>query len=65
VFEERQHETHDPEDLRQHIYHAYDHILAAETSCNFFWGSQWIHRSFDELEKAYSLLDSAMARLHP
>jgi 4-alpha-glucanotransferase len=63
VFEKRQHETRDPEDVRQQITKAYDHILVAETSCNFFWGSRWVHRSFDQLEKAYSLLDSAMARL--
>jgi alpha-amylase/alpha-mannosidase (GH57 family) len=63
AFEKRQHETHDLEEVHQHIYEAYDHILVAETSCNFFWGSRWVHRSFDELEKAYSLLDQAMARL--
>jgi len=62
-FEERQHETPDSEDVRHQINKAYDHILVAETSCNFFWGSRWVHRSFDELEKAYSLLDLAMARL--
>lgn len=62
-FEERQHEVHDPEDVRHHIHEAYDHILVAETSCNFYWGSRWVHRSFDALERAYSLLDQAMARL--
>jgi hypothetical protein len=42
------------------IVRVYDHILAAETSCNFYWGSRWVHRSFDDLEQAYKLLDTAM-----
>jgi hypothetical protein len=35
----------------------------AETSCNFYWGSSWVHRSFDELERAYRLLDTAVSLL--
>ena len=50
----------DPGDVRQLIMRAYDHILIAETSCNFYWGSSWVHRSFDDLEQAYYLLDTAM-----
>jgi len=50
-------------EVRQLINGAYDRILTAETSCNFFWGSCWVHRSFDELEQAYHLLDTAMAKL--
>jgi hypothetical protein len=42
---------------------AYDRILTAENSDNFFWGSRWVHRSFDELEQAYHLLDAAMEML--
>jgi formamidopyrimidine-DNA glycosylase len=38
-------------------------ILRAETSCNFYWGSRWVHRSFDDLEQAYYLLDTAMEKL--
>ena len=52
------------DDIRQIIIESYDHLLAAETSCNFFWGSAWVHKAFGELEKAYSLLDLAMARLN-
>jgi len=37
---------------------AYWHILRAETSCNFFWGTRWIHRSFEDLEEAERLIDS-------
>jgi hypothetical protein len=33
------------------ITRAYDHILVAETSWNFYWGSRWVHRSFDWPEK--------------
>lgn len=52
-----------PEKVRQLIVNGYDHILIAETSCNFFWGSSWVHRSFNDLERAYSLLDMAMGRM--
>src|SRR2546426_9432499 len=34
-----------------HIADFLDRILTAETSCNFYWGSRWVHRSFDELEQ--------------
>lgn len=63
TFDERHHEAGDPEDVRSMITRAYDHILLAETSDNFFWGSRWVHRSFDELERAYHLLDAAMGLL--
>ena len=63
TFDERKEESADPEDVRQMIVKAYDHILAAETSCNFYWGSRWVYRSFDEIEKAYQLLDTAMKQL--
>ena len=42
------------------ITRAYDHLLTAETSCNFYWGSRWVHRSFDDLEQAYYLLDATL-----
>jgi 4-alpha-glucanotransferase len=53
----------DGEEIRHLITRAYDRILTAETSCNFYWGSRWVHRSLDELEQAYHLLDAAMAKL--
>jgi 4-alpha-glucanotransferase len=56
-------ESKNPDELRQMIFDAYDNILAAETSCNFFWGSAWVHKSFDKLEQAYCLLDEAMRQL--
>jgi hypothetical protein len=48
---------------RHWITSAFDHLLTVETSCNFYWGSRWVHRSFDDLEQTYHLLDMAMARL--
>ncbi len=59
-FDEHSGGASDPEDVRQLIMRAYDNILIAETSCNFYWGSGWVHRSFDQLEQAYYLLDTAM-----
>lgn len=63
VYDKRREEADHPEEVRRMIMKAYDHILVAETSCNFYWGSRWVHRSFDELEQAYFLLDTAMARM--
>lgn len=61
AFDRRHQELANPDEIRGLIVKAYDHLLAAETSCNFFWGSKWVHRSFDELEQVYHLLDTAMA----
>jgi alpha-amylase/alpha-mannosidase (GH57 family) len=63
AFETAQDAVNDPAGVRQLIVDAYDCILRAETSCNFFWGSAWVHKSFDELERAYHLLDTAKAKL--
>ena len=53
----------DGAEIRHLITSAYDRILAAETSCNFYWGSRWVYRSFDDLEQAYHLLDTALEKL--
>ncbi|MDA8172677.1 MAG: hypothetical protein M0Z48_12715 [Nitrospiraceae bacterium] len=63
AFDERGHQANNPEEARHLIFRAYDCILEAETSCNFFWGSRWVHRSFDGLEEAYRLLDAAAGLL--
>ena len=52
------------DEIKDLIVKAYDRILVAETSCNFYWGSRWVHRSFDEIEQAYFLLDTAMKLLN-
>jgi alpha-amylase/alpha-mannosidase (GH57 family) len=62
-FDEHRGDASDPGEVRSLIVRAYDYILTAETSCNFYWGSRWVHRSFDGLEQAYHLLDSAMGLL--
>src|SRR4051812_1312488 len=64
-FDQQQATAKDPEEIRQLIIRAYDHLLTAETSCNFYWGSRWVHRSFDDLEQAYHLLDTAAKKLGP
>ena len=62
-FDQRQAALANPEEVRQLIIRAFDHLLQAETSCNFYWGSRWVYRSFDGLEQAYYLLDMAMKQL--
>jgi len=63
AFDQRTAAVDNPEQIRDLIVRAYDHLLTAETSCNFYWGSRWVHRSFDDLEQVYYLLDTAMAKL--
>ncbi len=62
-FAAQQDSVEDAGEIRSLIVRAFDHLLVAETSCNFYWGSRWVHRSFDELEQTYHLLDVAMAKL--
>ena len=64
AFDQHQATLANPKEVRQLIIHAFDHLLQAETSCNFYWGSRWVHRSFDGLEQAYSLLDTAMSQIN-
>ncbi len=52
-----------PEEIKQLVFDAYDALLEAETSCNFYWGSSWVHKSFDRIEDTYRLLDIAMGQL--
>jgi len=64
VFEKKSAEVDNADEIRDMIMRAYDHILVAETSCNFYWGSRWVHKSFDEIEQAYHLLDTAVKLLN-
>jgi len=64
LFDERSQTVNSAEEIRQIIIDAYDSILTAETSCNFFWGSAWVHKSFDNLEHAYRMLDVANEKLN-
>jgi hypothetical protein len=63
TFDERQSAVAEADEVRRLIVRAYDHLLTAETSCNFYWGSRWVHRSFDDIEQTYFLLDSAMSKM--
>ena len=63
TFDESVDKADEPEEIRNLIVRAFDHLLVAETSCNFYWGSRWVHRSFDDLEQTYYLLDTAMSKL--
>ena len=63
LFDQRGYEADNPEEVHHLITEPYDHLLVAETSCNFCWGSRWVHRSYDEVEKTYSLLDTAMTQM--
>jgi alpha-amylase/alpha-mannosidase (GH57 family) len=62
-FDRCQETLADREEVRNLILRAYDRLLTAETSCNFYWGSRWVSRSFDDLEQSYYLLDTARARM--
>ncbi|HUI07503.1 MAG TPA: glycoside hydrolase family 57 [Verrucomicrobiae bacterium] len=63
TFDQRGQANGDREEVRLLITRAYDHILTAETSCNFYWGSRWVYRSFDDIEQAYHLLDTALHQM--
>ena len=63
AFDQDRERLNDPDEVRHLIMRAFDHLLIAETSCNFYWGSRWVHRSFDGLEQVYHLLDTVMDKL--
>jgi alpha-amylase/alpha-mannosidase (GH57 family) len=63
AFDKRPADGHTDE-IRDLITRAYDHLLTAETSCNFYWGSRWVHRSYDHVEQTYHLLDVAMEKIN-
>jgi alpha-amylase/alpha-mannosidase (GH57 family) len=52
----------DPE-LYRLLEQAYWRVLRAETSCNFFWGEDWLQRCHDDLDQATHFLDQAGSRL--
>ncbi len=38
------------------------HLLRAETSCNFYWGEQWVPRCYQELDEALGCLQAAQEK---
>ncbi len=63
AFDKQQANLRNADEARGLLVHAYDHLLTAETSCNFYWGSKWVGKSFDELEQTYWLLDQAKEKM--
>jgi alpha-amylase/alpha-mannosidase (GH57 family) len=53
-------EQHDP-DLWRALTEAHWRLLRAETSCNFYWGEDWVHRSQEDLDAACAALKSCSA----
>jgi alpha-amylase/alpha-mannosidase (GH57 family) len=48
-------ELHDPE-VWHTLTEAQWHLLRGETSCNFYWGEDWVHRAHTDLDAAYEAL---------
>ncbi len=40
-------------------------LLRAETSCNFYWGEAWVHRSHEDLDAMWVSLNRAKSALPP
>lgn len=53
---------HDAE-LHRELEEALWRCLRAETSCNFFWGDAWLSRCHDDLDRAWTHLHAARARI--
>ena len=48
-------DQHDPE-VWHTLTEAQWHLLRGETSCNFYWGEDWVHRAHTDLDAAYEAL---------
>lgn len=47
------------EHLHYHLGEAHWHLLRAETSCNLYWGSNWVPKVHEDLNAACAELDNA------
>ena len=57
-------ETHDPNpELARVLHEAHWHLLRAETSCNFYWGEAWVHKTHADLDSVAWHLGEAKAIL--
>jgi alpha-amylase/alpha-mannosidase (GH57 family) len=54
-------ERHNP-DLWHALVEARWRLLRAETSCNFYWGEDWVHRCHDDLDAAAAALQRGEAQ---
>jgi 4-alpha-glucanotransferase len=52
----------DQEAWRQ-IEEAHWRLLRAETSCNFYWGEAWVHKSHGDLDACWDALNAARPRV--
>lgn len=48
-----------PDEVRRCLTEAQWHLLRAETSCNFFWGTDWVHQAHQDLNTSLQWLDNA------
>ncbi|MEE9398228.1 MAG: glycoside hydrolase family 57 [Methylococcales bacterium] len=48
-------------DLHYELENAFWHVLRAETSCNFYWGEEWVNRCENDLKSAWDALHRAFA----
>jgi hypothetical protein len=56
--------VHDPNpELARVLNEAHWHLLRAETSCNFYWGEAWVHKSHVDLDDVAWHLGEAKAIL--
>ena len=55
-------ERHDP-DLWHALVEAQWRLLRAETSCNFYWGEDWVHRCDEDLDAAVAALQRGEAQV--
>ena len=44
-------------ELEQEMEEAYWRLLRAQTSCNLYWGEDWVHRIHQDLDDATVHLD--------
>jgi len=45
-----------PPDFSHRLENAHWRLLRAETSCNFFWGEDWVHRAHQDIDAAWESL---------
>ncbi|GAB4257788.1 MAG: hypothetical protein Kow0065_07280 [Methylomicrobium sp.] len=46
------------EHLAQSLESAFWHLLRSETSCNFYWGENWVHRCHEDLNECIIALET-------
>ncbi|MBS7288542.1 MAG: hypothetical protein KIH01_07305 [Candidatus Freyarchaeota archaeon] len=53
------------EDGAADVQAAEEHLLKAQTSCNFFWEAKWLHRVCEELSLVDAHISRAAEKAHP